>query len=86
MSPMPETMVRACRRVRHTWAFCDNINDPKILALGTRVLQADINSQVAKDAGIALPYTGFTGNVAQALRLFPQYQTIAYRALAHRLE
>jgi hypothetical protein len=59
----------------------DNVNDPKILALGTRVLQADINSQVAKDAGIALPYAGFTGNVAQALRLFPQYQTIAYRAL-----
>jgi hypothetical protein len=59
----------------------DNINDPKILALGTRVLQADINSQVAKDAGIGLPYAGFTGNVAQALRLYPQYQTIAYRAV-----
>jgi len=59
----------------------DNINDPKVLALGTRVLQADINSQVAKDAGIALPYAGFTGNVAQAIRIYPQYQTIAYRAL-----
>jgi len=59
----------------------DNMNDPKILALGTRVLQADINSQIAKDAGIGLPYTGFTGNVAQALRYYPQYQNIAYRAV-----
>jgi hypothetical protein len=59
----------------------DNINDPSILKLTTRVLQADINSQEAKDAGIGLPYAGFTGNVAQALRPFPQYQTIGYRAL-----
>lgn len=58
----------------------DNMNDPKILALGSRVLQADINSDVAKAAGILPPYPGFTGNVAQALRPFPQYQTIAYRA------
>ena len=83
---MPETMARACRRVASYLGVLDNINDPKILALGTRVLQADINSQVAKDAGIALPYTGFTGNVAQALRLFPQYQTHCLSGTAHRLE
>jgi hypothetical protein len=58
-----------------------NMNDPAVLALGTRVLQADINSDVAKAAGIPLPYPGFTGNVAQAIRPFPQYQGIGYRAL-----
>ncbi len=59
----------------------DNMNDPKILALGAAVLGADINSAAAKNAGIGLPYAGFVGNVAQALRPFPQYQTIAYRAM-----
>jgi len=59
----------------------DNVNSPSILSLGTKVLQADINSDVAKAAGIGLPYAGFTGNVAQALRAFPQYQSIAYRAV-----
>lgn len=57
-----------------------NRNDPSILALGSSVLQADINSDVAKAAGITPPYPGFTGNVAQALRPFPQYQFIDYRA------
>lgn len=56
-----------------------NMNDPKVLALGTRVLQSDINSPEARAAGISLPYPGFTGIVAQALRPFPQYQNIEYR-------
>jgi hypothetical protein len=56
-----------------------NMNDPKILALGASVLQADINSATARNAGIAPPYPGFTGNVAQALRPFPQYQAIEWR-------
>jgi hypothetical protein len=43
------------------------------------VLQADINSPEAKAAGIGLPYPGFKGIVAQALRPFPQYQSIEYR-------
>lgn len=56
-----------------------NMNTPAILALGTKVLQADINSPEARAAGIGLPYPGFTGIVAQALRPFPQYQSIEYR-------
>ena len=56
-----------------------NMNDPKVLALGTTVLQSDINSANARNAGITLPYPGFTGIVAQALRPFPQYQAIEYR-------
>jgi len=57
-----------------------NMNDPKILSLGTRVLQADINSDVAKSAGISPPYPGFTGIVAQALRPWPQYQGINWHS------
>lgn len=56
-----------------------NMNHPDVLRLGTRVLQADINSADARAAGIALPYPGFRGNVAQALRTFPQYQRIEWR-------
>lgn len=57
-----------------------NMNDPKILALTTRVLQADINSDTARQAGITSPYPGFTGNVAQALRPWPQYQGINWHS------
>jgi hypothetical protein len=57
-----------------------NMNDPKILALGTKVLQSDINSDTAKAAGITPPYPGFTGIVAQALRPFPQYQGINWHS------
>jgi Carboxypeptidase regulatory-like domain len=56
-----------------------NMNDPSVLGLGASLLQADINSPEARAAGIAIPYGGFAGNVAQALRPFPQYQSILYR-------
>ena len=36
-----------------------NMNDPKILALSTKVLQSDINSDVAKAAGIPFAVPGF---------------------------
>jgi hypothetical protein len=57
-----------------------NMNNPSILALGTKVLQSDINSDTAKAAGITPPYPGFTGIVAQALRPFPQYQGINWHS------
>jgi hypothetical protein len=57
-----------------------NMNSPSILGLGSAVLQSDINSATAKAAGITAPYPGFTGNVAQALRPYPQYQLIDWRA------
>jgi len=56
-----------------------NMNDPAVLALGTAVLQSNINSPLAQAAGIKSPYPGFTGIVAQALRPYPQYQAIEYR-------
>ena len=69
-------------RLPHNGQFLgplQNMNDPKVLALGAVVLQADINSAEAKAAGITPPYPGFKGNVAQALRPFPQYQGIDWR-------
>jgi hypothetical protein len=58
-----------------------NMNHPDVLRYGAAVLQADINSEVARNAGITAPYPGFRGSVAQALRPFPQYQFLDYRAL-----
>jgi hypothetical protein len=49
--------------------------DPKFLSLGPLLLQK-VNSPAAIAAGIPLPYPGFTGSVAQALRPYPQYQRI----------
>jgi hypothetical protein len=57
------------------------MNDPSVLSLGTAVLQSNINSQLAQNAGIRSPYPGFNGNVAQALRRYPQYQNIIWRGV-----
>ena len=58
-----------------------NMNDPSVLSLGAAVLHSNINSPLAQQAGIASPYPGFNGNVAQALRLYPQYQNIEWRGV-----
>jgi len=54
-----------------------NVNqlNPRYLSLGS-LLESPVNSPQAQAAGIAVPYPGFTGTVAQALRPFPQYQQI----------
>jgi hypothetical protein len=61
----------------HMYTGTLNVNqlNPKYLALGT-VLQSNVGSSQANAAGITAPYSGFSGTVAQALRPFPQYQTI----------
>jgi hypothetical protein len=71
-------------RLNHHWQTLGveaNMNDPRVLGLGAAVLNADINSDTARAAGIASPYPGFAGNVAQALRMFPQYQNINWRGV-----
>jgi len=54
-----------------------NINqvDPKYLSMGPLLAQS-ITSPAAVAAGVPIPYAGFTGTVAQALRPYPQYQTL----------
>jgi hypothetical protein len=49
--------------------------NPSYLSLGN-LLTAPVTSAAAQAAGIPIPYPGFTGSVAQALRPFPQYLTI----------
>jgi hypothetical protein len=51
--------------------------NPQFLSLGS-TLDSNIGSAQAIAAGINAPYPGFVGTVAQALRPFPQYQTITY--------
>ncbi|MDQ6678876.1 MAG: carboxypeptidase regulatory-like domain-containing protein [Acidobacteriota bacterium] len=53
--------------------------DPSYLALGS-LLSQPFNSAQAVAAGIAAPFPGFTGSVAQALRPYPQYLDIWDRA------
>jgi hypothetical protein len=58
-----------------------NMNDPAVLSLGAALLNSNINSPAAQNAGIRSPYPGFNGTVAQALRKYPQYQNIEWRGL-----
>jgi len=50
--------------------------DPSLLRLGA-LLNQNITAAAAQQAGIGLPYPGFTGTVSQALRPFPQYTALA---------
>ncbi len=58
-----------------------NINqvDPKYLSLGALLTQS-VTSAGAVAAGIKVPYSGFSGSVAQALRQFPQYRSLTAAA------
>jgi hypothetical protein len=58
-----------------------NMNDPAVLALGATLLNSPIGSPAATAAGFTAPYPGFTGTVAQSLRMYPQYQNINWRGL-----
>jgi Carboxypeptidase regulatory-like domain len=58
-----------------------NMNDPHVLSLGAALLNSPIDSPAAQAAGILPPYPGFNGTVAQALRKYPQYQSIEWQGL-----
>jgi hypothetical protein len=53
----------------------DNMNSPSVLALGSALLQQACNG-VTCPGGVPIPYAGFTGDVAQALRPWPQYTNL----------
>lgn len=61
----------------HLRSQIENVNTlrPEFLRLGN-LLFADINSPEARAAGIRRPFPTFNGSVFQALRPFPQYNTI----------
>jgi hypothetical protein len=60
-----------------------NMLNPTVLALGANTLASACNNTVAVagicPGGVALPYSTFNGDVAQALRRYPQYQNILWR-------
>lgn len=62
------------QRLHSALRFLNDLN-PKYLSLGNLLTQP-INSPAAQAAGLTAPYAGFNGNVSQALRPYPQYQTI----------
>src|SRR6266446_6417439 len=62
-----------------TLGLLDNMNNPSVLALGAALLGADINSPAAVAGGILPPYAGFQGDVAQALRPWPQFTRLNVR-------
>lgn len=74
---------RGTRLTNHptSMGVLSNMNDPSILSRGAAVLNAPIGSAVAQGAGIGSPYPGFSGSVAQALRPFPQIQSIRWRSV-----
>lgn len=49
--------------------------NPKYLSLGN-ALNAPLSSAAGQATGVPLPYAGFTGTVAQALRTYPQYLNV----------
>lgn len=66
-------------RLRSSVAEINNLN-PQFFSLGSALSQ-NINSSTATTLGISPPFSGFEalygpGSIAQALRPFPQYQTI----------
>ena len=67
-----------------TLGLLDNMNDPSVLTkYGAAILNADINSPEAKTAGVLPPYPGFQGNVAQALRPWPQFTNLNVRSVPY---
>jgi hypothetical protein len=60
-----------------------NMLNPSVLSLGANTLSSPCNITVAAagvcPGGVALPYNTFNGDVAQALRRYPQYQNILWR-------
>jgi hypothetical protein len=56
----------------------ENLNEDPLadIRYGTAVLESQVGSALADAAGIKSPYPGFSGPVYQALRPYPQYQSI----------
>jgi hypothetical protein len=71
------TIGYVAQRSTHLRSSLLNINNinPSNFALGDG-LNSSIGSALALQAGVSAPFAGFSGNVSQALRPFPQYGRI----------
>jgi hypothetical protein len=65
-----------------TLGLLDNLNNPSVLALGATLL-GSLCDGVTCPGGIAIPYPGFTGDVAQALRPWPQFTDLNVRSVPY---
>jgi len=65
-----------------TLGLLDNMNNPSVLSLGQAVL-GSLCDGVTCPNGIPIPYAGFTGDVAQALRPWPQYTNLNARSVPY---
>ncbi|MDQ2900905.1 MAG: carboxypeptidase-like regulatory domain-containing protein, partial [Acidobacteriota bacterium] len=76
-SNLVATVGYVAQRSTHLRSALLNINNisPASFALGD-ALNSSVTSATAQQAGVSAPYAGFTGNVSQALRPFPQYGRI----------
>ncbi len=63
----------------------DNMNSASVLGLGANVLNTQFVNGVCQGTcgGVSAPYPSFTGDVAQALRPWPQYQIINWRFFSY---
>ncbi len=66
------------RNTRQVNPLLVNINqlNPSYLSLGTALLTSTATATNLAKIGASLPYAGFSGTVAQALRPYPQYSTL----------
>lgn len=53
----------------------DNMNSPAVLALGATLLGSSCDGTTCP-GGVPIPYAGFTGDIAQALRPWPQFTNL----------
>jgi hypothetical protein len=65
-----------------TLGLLDNMNNPSVLAFGQAVLQSLCDGTTCPD-GISIPYPGFKGNIAQALRPWPQFTNLNVRSVPY---
>ncbi len=77
-STLLEISYVADRNTRQVNPNLVNVNqvNPAYLSLGSALLTSKATSVNLASIGATLPYTGFSGTVAQALRPFPQYNTL----------
>ena len=60
----------------------DNMNNPSVLALGPTLLGSLCDGTTCP-GGVAIPYPGFAGDVAQALRPWPQFTNLNVRSVPY---
>ena len=65
-----------------TLGLLDNMNNPSVLSLGQAVLGALCDGVTCPD-GVKIPYLGFTGDIAQALRPWPQFTNLNVRSVPY---